>query len=100
MARVGPQGRNTYRSRWNRERTRSPEIANVAIGAILAREFNNQRHQVQCCEGYWLYDAREFPTLYAVTMEITGAKEYDRADGKEKRTMSNWSAARFFGLKR
>lgn len=100
MVRVGPQGRSTYRSRWNRERLRSPEIAAIAVGAKLTREFNKRVYEVECCDGYWLYDSREFPTLYAVTMEITGSKEYDRADGKEKRTMSNWSACRFFGLKR
>lgn len=100
MARVGPQGRSTYRSRWQRERQRSPEIAAIAVGTKLVREFNNRLYEVECCDGHWLYDSRQFPTLYAVTMEITGPKEYDRADGKEKRAMSNWSASRFFGLKR
>jgi hypothetical protein len=99
MVRVGPQGRGTYKSRWNRERLRSPEIAAIAIGSHITREFEGKVHQVTCCDGFWLYDGQEFPTLYAVTMAITGAKEYDRADGKEKRSMSNWSAARFFRLK-
>jgi hypothetical protein len=99
MVRVGPQGRGTFKSRWNRERLRSPEIAAIAVGDKLVRDFDGEQHEVVCCDGFWLYRDTEFATLYAVTMAITGAKEYDRADGKEKRTMSNWSASRFFRLK-
>ncbi len=100
MVRLGPQGISTYKSRWNRERARSPEIAQILVGSSISREFNGEVHVVECHDGHWLYKSKVFPTLYSVTMEITGAREYDRADGKDKRTMSNWSAARFFGLKR
>lgn len=99
MARYGFQGRHTFQRRWLRERQRSPEIAAIPCGNSVSREYHGSVHTATCCDGYWLYNGVEYPTLYTVAMAITGAKEYERADKQAKRTMSNWSAVRFFKLR-
>lgn len=99
MSRVGPQGPHTFHVRWLRERRRSPEIAAIPVGGCVSREFGGVTHVATCREGFWEYGVEKYPTLYAVVVAIAGAKEYARADGRERRSMSNWSASRFFRLK-
>lgn len=56
-------------------------------------------HVVTCMDGCWLYKNELYPTLYTVTMKITGEVEYARTERPEKtRKISNWSATRFFNL--
>lgn len=100
MARRGECGPHTFPSRWARERRRSPEIAAVKVGETVSREFHGVTYEALCCEGHWLFQGKQYPTLYTVVLAITGPREYPRSDGaQERRSMSNWSAARFFRLK-
>lgn len=71
----------------------------MPIGGFVSREFDGQVHVVKCNDGCWEYDGQAYATLYSVVVKIAGAKEYARADGKERRSMANWSASRFFRLK-
>lgn len=100
MPRHGFQGRHTFQRRWLRERQRSAEIAAIPIDGQIVREYNGVTYVVTCRDGYWEYQGDMYPTLYAVAMVITGPKEYARSDGQAKRTMSNWSAVRFFQLRK
>lgn len=101
MTRRGPQGPHTFRRRWERERSRSPEIASVPVGGTVQARYNDRVYTARCGEGSWTCDLgagpAEFATLYMVASAITGEFERPRSDGGLK-FHSNWSAARFFGL--
>jgi len=98
--RKGPQGPHTYRSRWERERRRSTQIAAIPLGSKLTKIYGNKIHEIICRDGYWEYDGKAFPTLYSLVVAIAGAHEYPRKDKKENRSMANYSSLRFFGLKK
>lgn len=95
----GQLGKQTFRGRWLRERARSQEIAKIEVGHKIVRDFAGQRHEVECHDGFWVYNGKEYATLYSVVCDIAGTKQYSRPNSTEKRTMSNWSASRFFALK-
>jgi hypothetical protein len=100
-----PWGLHTFRSRWERERLRSPAIAAVKPGQKLTRGYKDAQYEVQCRDGYWMTpDGKRHATLYSVTLEATGGLKYpvNSLDGKrvkgKTRVMSNYSAARFWRL--
>lgn len=104
-SRGSPWGKHTFKARWLRERERSPAIGKLTPGHNIAREFGGTRHTVKVLHGRYVYDGREYPTLYEVTKVITGtrsAKKQRRTAGDEstrpdgKRQLCNWSATRFF----
>ena len=75
-------------------------------GMSLNREYpSGKNHKVTVLENGYRYKGKKYPTLYAVTTEITGTVEYEkqldkfgeRAEGTRK--MSNWSAPKFWKLK-
>lgn len=98
---------------WLRERQKNPEIAAIPLGATLQKMFVRSEnavpevHEVQCPMGYYLYRGKKYGTLGRVTKAVAGAKEYppQRVNGRRPkngrpRQMCNWSAIRFWGLKR
>lgn len=99
-----PWGPHTFKERNQREKDRSPLIASLRPGTKLRREWHGVLYEVTIRKhGYW-FNGQEYPTLYAVTKEITGTKsrpkqldqEGDRPKGK--RQVCNWSATRFWNL--
>jgi len=103
--RGSPWGKHTFQARWLRERERSPAIAKLTPGHNIVREYKGAKHTVKVLQGRYVYEGREYPTLYEVTKVITGTRpaqkqrrtagdESSRPDGK--RQLCNWSATRFF----
>lgn len=92
--------------RWERERERSPEIGALTPGMRLRRTFKGEDYQVVVVSSGYVYDGEYYPTLYSVTKEITGTHEAPRQlakDGtrpKGTRSLSNWSATKFWRLGR
>ncbi len=94
-----------------RERRRSPLIAGLTPGVSLTRHFKGEEHRVQVEAGHYLYRGQKFPTLYAVTVAITGSREYpgqlitpksqdkDSIERYNPRKMSAWSSTRFWRLR-
>lgn len=80
-------------ARWERERKRSKKIAALKAGSFLTREYRGQTYEVAILKQGYLYDGMEYPTLYAVTKEITGERV-----GPNGRKLANWSAAKFWKL--
>jgi hypothetical protein len=103
--RGSPWGKHTFKARWLRERQRCPAIAKLTPGNNIVREYKGIEHTVKVLHGRYVYDGKEYPTLYEVTKAITGTRpankqrrtagdESSRPDGK--RQLCNWSATRFF----
>lgn len=90
--------------RWERERKRSKLIAKLAPNTLLRRRYKGEVYEVRVLASGYLYQDRKYPTLYAVVKEITGTIQCPRMKGKDgtrkpgTRSLSNWSAARFFKL--
>jgi hypothetical protein len=114
-----PWGEHTFLSRWERERARSKPIAAIKPGSKLVREFNAVLYTALCRQGFYLLSGiatddkpakkaylpenEKFPTLGAMTLKITGGKDYPvNQDGKpvkgKTRHMTNWSGPRFWKL--
>lgn len=91
------------RKRWERERERYPQLA-LEIGKLLRRRYQHENHVIRVNDGYYTYHGKDFPTLYAVVMDITGAKEYKRTnqhgESLKPKRMTGWTVKRFFGLDR
>jgi len=95
-------GEHTYGARFERERSKSPLIAGLEPGTTLTRPWKGQDRTVVVHEDHYSYQGNKFPTLYAVTKEITGTVEYEsksKKDPREQRKLCQWSAARFWKLK-
>jgi hypothetical protein len=86
-----------FASRWEKERTRSPQVGALKPGHVFEREYKDKTHKVTYQNGFVEYLGKKFPSLAAVMTEIVEIKTFKRADGK-KRTMSDWSVPRFFQL--
>lgn len=93
--------------RWERERQRNVWLARLPLGTLLEAQYQGQHYQTRIqrgryvCRGWW------FPTLYSLTKAITGVKDYTRrtpigplSKGAMKRTLTAWSANKFWGVKR
>jgi hypothetical protein len=100
-----PWGRHTFKARWLRERERCPALAALTPGHSIVRKYKGVEHTVKVLHGRYVYDGKEYPTLYEVTKAITGtrpANKQRRAAGDEssrpegKRQLCSWSATRFF----
>lgn len=93
-----------FMRRFQRDLARST-IAALPMGTILERREGNLTHKVKLTKDGWEYKSKKFPTLYAVQMEIAGAREYPaqkRDDGSrpkgKTRVMADMSASRYFNL--
>lgn len=88
---------------YDRERARSPLVAELKPNQVLKRVYKGEEVKVRVRKDGYEWDGQIYGTLYAVVMAITGPREYlrqefggVRRDGT--RTMSNWSAPKFFRL--
>jgi hypothetical protein len=92
-----PWGLHTWKARRLREQKRSKWIAMLSPGERLVREWRGVVHCVVVRRDSYLYqnEGKAYPTLYAVTKRITGEK-----DSKWGRKLCNWSAAKFWNLKK
>jgi hypothetical protein len=97
-----PWGEHTHQARWVREREKSAMIRNLKVGSTLSRVYKGQLVTVKVKDGYYLWDNRQFPTLYAVVKAVVGEGEYAKRADKDgnrpegKRKLSTWSATKFF----
>lgn len=91
--------------RFNRERKRSPVLAQLKPGQTLKREWppkSGETVEVRVLKGRYKFQDQEFPTLYSAVKEIVGTIQCPkqlREDGTRpqgKRKLVNWSAAKFF----
>lgn len=83
---------------FDRERQRSNFVASLADGS-LSREYHGKVHTlvVDTARKHYLLDGVAYPTVYSATAAITGMAKYAAATGTGQRTMSSWSAQRFWG---
>ena len=103
----GKWGEHTWVSRWQRERNRCPEIAELTPGTKLLRMWKGKEYKVEVRKGsYVLVGKGDFPTLYEVVTAIVGtyAAPKQKVPGKRTRPegtrqLCNWSAIRFFNLR-
>lgn len=92
------------KSRWERERERSPLIAQLRPGMKLRRIWEGQTLEVVVVKGGYRFQGVVYPTLYSVVQQIVGTvprKKQRRADGTMPdgtRDLTNWSGPRFFRL--
>jgi len=92
------------KNRWERERKRSPLIAQLTPGMKLTRDWKGEDIVVIVRKGYYQFQEKKYPTLYSITKLVTGTHEAQcqkRADGSRPdgtRHLTNWSAAKFFRL--
>lgn len=97
-----PWGQHTHLTRWLRERTKSPAVGNLKVGATLHRRYKGRDILVTVKQGHYLYERKQYATLYSVVKAVVGETEYPKAPSKEgerpegKRKLVNWSATRFF----
>lgn len=94
------------KSRWERERERSPLIAALPLGMKLRRVWKGEETLTEVKKGYYLHNGTRYPTLNSVMVSIMGLKPYPKqllSDGtrpKGVRYMTAWSAPRWFGLEK
>lgn len=99
-----PWGEHTFMNRWLRERETFPMLILVQPGQTIRRTYLGRKIEVRVQVGYYIYDKQKFPTLYSIVKEVTGAVAYPKAPDatgvrpQGQRSISNWSATRFFAL--
>lgn len=96
-----PWGPQTYGSRFQKERSRSPLLAALKPGNKLKETYKGQEVEVVVKSDHYQYDGKQWPTLYSVVKEVTGTVERQKqlVEGKRppgSRQLCNWSAVRFF----
>ena len=89
--------------RWLRERRKNKLIGKLVPDMLLRKTWKEHEYEVKVCQGYYLYGGEKYATLYEVTGEITGWREYPKqmVDGvrpEGTRRMSAWSPSRFWEL--
>ena len=91
--------------RWERERERSPVLAQLRPGQVLTREWppkSGTHVQVKVLKHRYQWQDREYPTLYSTVKAITGVKaspKQKKENGtrpKGNRSLAPWSAVKFF----
>lgn len=90
-------------TRWLRERRNNKLIGKLVPDMLLRKVWRGDEHEVKVCQGYYLYREQKYATLYEVTGEISGWREYPKqmVDGvrpEGTRRMSAWSPSRFWNL--
>jgi hypothetical protein len=91
--------------RWLRERRKNKLIGALLPNMLLRKVWKGEQYEVKVGQGYYLYQGVKYATLYEVTGEITGWREYPKqmVDGvrpEGTRRMSAWSPTRFWELKK
>lgn len=88
-----------------RERARSDWVRGLPDGWRGERELDGVRYgaclDLHACR--WVdHEGREYPTLYRLTMEVTGGgrKFSGEKSGRPDRVMSNWSTRKFWGRRK
>ena len=91
-----------------RERKKSPLIEMLEPGQTLVRDYKPRGGEprtvkVKVKKDRYVFEGREYPTLYSIVLEVTGAREClkQAVNGVRRegtRVTSNWSATRFFRL--
>ncbi len=96
---LDPWGKHTFQNRFQRDMDR----LGLSPGQVLKTTHKKAEYQCKVASGHYLYDGRQFPTLYAVTKEVVGTESRDKqlVEGKRPegtREICNYSAGKFWGL--
>lgn len=97
----------TDQARFERERSKHPELQFFEPGVVLTRIYNSKLYTLHFLSNGYLCDNYFFPTLYSATNYITGRlydKPFKRTEGHEhercagKRLMTGFNFKAFWGI--
>jgi len=89
-------GEQTWEARWQRERERSKDIAQLTPGMKLRPQYKGAEYLVEVTSYGYRYQGGRYPTLYAVMVDILGTYRDPTPLRKGKHRTPTWSAPKFF----